>query len=141
MRSDCGALRSGRFGASPPVRRQRQRVALLALRIWHQDTVLLERREDDPFLTQQWVTPWFFAPAQQCLADYQRAFPGAEASYIGRVKHTVTFRDLEVDVWEWSTEQNACQPHQKFAPWSPGQTRVPRLTSKVLTAEPTRTFP
>ncbi|MBT9587725.1 A/G-specific adenine glycosylase [bacterium] len=143
MQSQCLAHRQGLTQQIPPpgLARPRQRVELLALRIWHGHQILLERREEDPFLTQQWVTPWFFAPAQHRLQQYQRSFAGHSLQYVGRIRHAVTFRDLEVDIWEWHTDQPCHLSHQKFVEWLPGQTRLPRLASKVINAAPCQTNP
>ena len=144
LSSACVAHRDGLTAQIPvlPPPRPRQKVELLALRIWNQDRVLLERREDDPFLAQQWVTPWFFGPAADRLEEYRERFPGTEPQFVGRVQHGVTFRDLEVDIWEWHTDRENCEGEQRWAAWSAGQTRLPRLASKVLMAtEPYRTCP
>jgi A/G-specific adenine glycosylase len=133
MQSRCQAHLLGRTAEIPPLspRRPRQTVPLLALRIWREAEVLLEKREQDPFLAQQWVTPWFFAPAQQHFEQYLRDFPPSDSpTRAGQIRHGITFRDLEVEVWEWSTQaQPGSAELQKFAPW---QSRLPRLASKVL---------
>ena len=143
LQSQCAAFRQGLTQQIPPPlpARPRQRVELLALRIWHGHQILLERREDDLFLAQQWVTPWFFAPAHDRLQQYRQLFAGNSLQYVGKVRHAVTFRDLEIDVWEWHTDQPFHLSHQKFIEWKPGQTRLPRLTSKVISAAPCQTCP
>ena len=94
--------------------------------------MLLERREKDPFLAQQWVTPWFFGPAEEVLARYQADFPGPPARLVGRTRHGVTFRDLEIDVWEWETNSPTCAEEQRWVDWAGGEMRLPRLASRVL---------
>ena len=134
LQSGCRAYLEGLTGsipqAAPPARREK--VLLWALRIRRGPLVLLERREHDPFLAQQWVTPWFFGPAEEVLQRYQADFPGSPARLVGRTRHGVTFRDLEIDVWEWETTSSACSEEQRWVDWAGGEMRLPRLASRVL---------
>lgn len=131
LQSGCQALAQGLTGTipKPAARARREKVALCALRIFNGERVLLERRESDPFLAGQWVTPWFFEPFASVGADYLTRFPGTAPRRVGTVSHGVTFRDLTVEVWEWETSQESCAEGQR---WADRDTRVPRLASLVL---------
>ena len=139
MQARCQAYQDGGIEQipRPAAAKPRQKVNLVALRIWCGEQNLLERREHDPFLAQQWVIPWFFAPASEQLLAYQQAFPAqGSVTRLGLVRHAITYRDLEIEVWEWATQQDKCSAQQKFAPWVAGVTRLPALASKVLRFAP-----
>jgi A/G-specific adenine glycosylase len=125
----CQALQRGLVDSIPPVapRGRREKVNLLALRIRRGDQVLLERREDDPFLAGQWVTPWFFSD-EGVLERYVSEFPGAPVR-VGSVSHGITFRDLSIEVWDWQTSETECGAGRR---WAGADARLPRLASLVL---------
>ncbi|MBS2033851.1 A/G-specific adenine glycosylase [bacterium] len=129
LASGCQALAGGLVDSvpAPAPRARREKVDLLALRIRRGDQVLLERREDDPFLAGQWVTPWF-ADGEGVLDRYVSEFPGTPVR-VGQVSHGVTFRDLRIEVWDWETSALDCGPERRWA--GPGA-RLPRLASLVL---------
>lgn len=129
LASGCQALERGLVDSIPPVaaRSRREKVKLLALRIRRGDQVLLERREGDPFLAGQWVTPWFFS-REGVVESYLSEFPGAPM-LVGSVSHGVTFRDLSIDVWDWETSATDCGEGRR---WAGPETRLPRLASLVL---------
>ncbi|MBX3170604.1 MAG: A/G-specific adenine glycosylase [Candidatus Eremiobacteraeota bacterium] len=131
LQSGCAALARGLTESipKPSVKARREKVALCALRIFCGDRVLLERRERDPFLAGQWVTPWFFEPFSQVGPDYLARFPGGEPRRVGTVSHGVTFRDLTIEVWEWETSRESCDEEQR---WAGLDARLPRLASLVL---------
>ncbi len=133
LQSGCQALARGLTGSipAPVARARRQKVALCALRIRRGDQVLLERRSGDPFLAGQWVTPWFFEPFAEVGPGYVERFPGSSPRRVGTVSHGVTFRDLTVEVWEWETTRETCEPEQR---WAGPDARLPRLASLVLEA-------
>lgn len=118
-------------------RRSRESVTLVALRIRNaRDQVLLENRQDSPFLAHQWMPPWFFeARSQQSILDYQARFLGTPPRYVGTVAHQVTYRDLTVQIWEWQTSIEAKDENQQFRAWDPATTRLPRLASKILSTQ------
>ena len=130
LQSDCVALARGLTESipKPAARTRREKVNLCALRICCGDRVLLERREEDPFLAGQWVTPWFFEPFSSVGPDYVSRFPGSPRR-VGTVSHGVTFRDLTIEVWEWETASGELQEEQR---WAPRDSRLPRLASLVL---------
>ncbi|ODT78034.1 hypothetical protein ABS71_02195 [bacterium SCN 62-11] len=130
LQSGCQALARGLTGSipAPVARARREKVALCALRIFCQGKVLLERREGDPFLAGQWVTPWFFEDFATVGPRYLERFPG-EPRRVGTVSHGVTFRDLTVEVWEWETSASLCEEEQR---WAAPDSRLPRLASLVL---------
>ncbi len=133
LQSDCQALARGLTGSipAPAPRAKREKVALSALRIFCQGKVLLERREGDPFLAGQWVTPWFFEPFAEVAPRYLERFPG-EPRRVGTVSHGVTFRDLTIEVWEWETPSGSRDSEEER--WSSPEARLPRLASLVLEA-------
>ncbi len=130
LSSGCAALARGLTSSipAPLAKARREKVALCALRIFCGDRVLLERREGDPFLAGQWVTPWFFGPFAEVSGEYLKRFPGTPRR-VGTVKHGVTFRDLTVEVWEWETSAGECLGEQR---WAERDARLPRLASLVL---------
>jgi len=131
LASGCAALAGGLVGSipAPSARARREKVALCALRILRGDQVLLERREGDPFLAGQWVTPWFFGGFDEVSASYLARFPGSPRR-VGTVKHGVTFRDLTIEVWEWETAFSGELAEEQR--WAPRSSRLPRLASLVL---------
>ena len=134
LQPGCRAFREGLTASIPkaPPPARREKVLLWAVRIRRGSLVLLERREKDPFLAHQWVTPWFFGPAEEVVARYQAHFPGPAARLVGRARHGVTFRDLEIDVWDWETTREDCGEEQRWVDWAAGEMRLPRLASRVL---------
>jgi A/G-specific adenine glycosylase len=133
LRQRCAALASGSVVSIPrvPPRRKPVLIHLAALRVRHGPKTLLECREKDEFLEQQWVVPWFSqeaAPAQ--IERYQAEFPGSEPRYVGEARHGVTFRDLRIAVWEWETAVELCGPGRSW--FTAGEKRLPRFTSKIL---------
>lgn len=131
LQSGCQALAQGLTESipKPAAKARREKVALCALRVFRGGQVLLERRESDPFLAGQWVTPWFFEPFSVVGPEYLARFPGGEPRRVGTVSHGVTYRDLTVEVWEWETTRESCDAEQR---WAPRDARVPRLASLVL---------
>lgn len=135
LEQDCAARAQGATEEIPalPPRRKPVSVELTALRIRRGDETLLECRQHDEFLAQQWVVPWFHAVngAAQ-LRQYHEEFPGSQPRLIGRARHGVTFRDLDIAVWEWETTRAGCAPTQRWCRFRSGETRLPRFTSKIL---------
>ncbi len=130
--SSCQARARGEIEKYPRAKpkRARQSVALIALRIYHHSAgVWLEQRPDDPFLAGQWVPPWFELDAKQAWEHYLGKFPGSP-QMLGKVKHSVTFRDLDIEVWGWSTESLDGGDQGAWQPNTPGS--YPALTRKVL---------
>ena len=128
----CLAKANGRIEHIPPpkAKRQRQRVLLMALRIRHGSKVWLERRLQDPFLAGQWVPPWFEGFSAEILRAYTTRFPG-QPEQIGTIHHNVTYRDLEISIWDWESQQET--PDQLEASWQPvSPCNYPSLTQKVL---------
>lgn len=119
----------------PKKRRDRERVTLVALRIWSdKNLVLLENRRDRPFLTDQWMPPWFKeADHEARLSDYRRLYDGTAPRHVGVVEHSITYRDLTVQIWDWETSARPQDESQEFRLWDPAITRLPRLASKILT--------
>lgn len=121
----CQARAQGRIAEIPAPREKRAResVGLVALRIWNGLEVWLEKRSDGPFLKGLWVPPW---GQEEIIAQYQARFPGTTPVRAGEVRHSITFRDLTIQVWEWSTELRTGEG------WQALDSALPRFTSKVL---------
>lgn len=138
LHKSCQAHQQGAVAEIPQKKPRRARVKLeaVAFVVWSPDgNVYLEKKSEREFLADQWLPPWgWLEEKENLLTELQARLPGTRPERRAhRVKHAITYRDLEVEIWEWASAQEPLPPElHHFSAWKEPESRLPALATKII---------